>query len=637
MRRCFLFFLSSFIFDFSLAQGETIELQSAITKKDYHIAQQLASKLALSEIAHERAYGFWGLGVIHLSGNPDSASYFLDKALAEMPDDLLQIKILNAKANYFDVTGSTRKSISTFLEVVRRASKHDSSFLAASYNNLCISYRSLQQFDSAIFYGFKGLEIAENRNQKHERKRLLNSIAISFAVHGDLPTATTYFRKSLKQALQNQDSSGASKGFVNLTQVKIYQDDLDSAEFYLEQAKVYNLRNRNVLDIVDVHSLFAEIKLENGEPKVALNYLEEALDMLQGLGFPNEEIAILLSRARTHLELNGFSNSQLDLDKAMELIQQNENQSELLAAKKLQRELFARSNQLERALAIQAEMDSLAEVKYSQEKIRAVEDTRIRYETEKKEQQIINLEQQQEIAELRIRQQTYLLLVSGIVLIVAISFGYVFYRNRTLKLAKERLIVEQQLLRSQMNPHFLFNALSSIHTFIFRGDKKEAADYLATFGELTRDILDHSSRELITLKKELGTLNKYIEVQKLRFPKVRYNLKIKDDLEIENLLVPPMLLQPFVENSFEHGLNGQTSGNIELTISELGSELAIEVLDDGKGLNQNLSTHESKAIEMTRKRLEILFGKRKSSLSVTNRKGESGVLVSIVIPKNEAI
>lgn len=636
MRRLIFHLLYVSICSSIYAQADIEELESAITKKDYEVSSRIASDLINSELAIERAYAFWAFGVANLSQNPDSANYLLNKALNENPDDLLKLKILNAQANYYDIVGATRKAIDLFMEVSALAVKHDSSFLAGVYNNLSISYRSLEMFDSATYYGFEGLRFAETFNQSFEQKRLYNSIAISYAIQGDLKVAGKYFGESLQVAIQNGDSTGASRGYVNLTQLKIDQGQIDSAKYFLNRAEMFNLNNKNALDIMDMYGLLAEVYMSEGNYPAALVNLDKAIESLNRLDFPSELVDLYLSKSQTYLEMGNMIESQRSLSDAQNTAGKLDVRIRTLEIARLQKAIYVRSGKLKKALSLDVIIDSLVEERYNDQKAKSVQDIREKYETAEKEQEILNLEQKSRISALKIRQQSILLIAAAALLIILVIVGYTIYRNRMLRMAQQRLLIEQKLLRSQMNPHFLFNALSSIHAFILKGDKREASDYLTTFSELTRDILDHSSKDWVSLENELKTLSKYIEVQKLRFPHIATSIHVDDKIDQSNVMVPPLLLQPFAENAFEHGFKGKSEGRLELSINEASGMIRMEMMDDGSGLNTSASGHKSKAIDIASERLAILFGKAKANLTVSNRE-EAGVVVTIEMPKEELL
>lgn len=146
--------------------------------------------------------------------------------------------------------------------------------------------------------------------------------------------------------------------------------------------------------------------------------------------------------------------------------------------------------------------------------------------------------------------------------------------------------VEMTALRAQMNPNFLFNCLNSIKFFIIQNDTDKASDYLTKFGRLIRLILQNIKSELITLDLELEALSLYVELESLRFEnKFHYELKIMEDVSVEYFEVPPLIIQPFVENAIWHGLmhKKQEDGELKVTISMHGDAVRCEIEDNGVG------------------------------------------------------
>ena len=114
--------------------------------------------------------------------------------------------------------------------------------------------------------------------------------------------------------------------------------------------------------------------------------------------------------------------------------------------------------------------------------------------------------------------------------------------------------LQQQVLRSQMNPHFIFNVLGSIQNFLLSNDNKKAALYLSRFAALTRATLEYSASQSISLTKEIEMLKNYMELEKMRNPeKFSYTVITDENLEADFIQIPPMMIQPFIENSLKHG------------------------------------------------------------------------------------
>jgi len=270
-----------------------------------------------------------------------------------------------------------------------------------------------------------------------------------------------------------------------------------------------------------------------------------------------------------------------------------------------------------------------------------------RYESDRKDQQIETLSLENELKESRLNQNRYFLFGAAGLLILVVMFGIVLFHQNNLKTEQQMLGLQQKLFRSQMNPHFIFNSLASIQNFVVKQDSKKASIYLSRFSELVRTILESSTREYITFEKEVSTIENYLELQRVRFPdKFKYSLEIDERIDPENMLIPPMLAQPFIENSIEHGFKQKkTRGNLRIRFFIKNNLIVFEVEDDGIGrekaqeivFKQN-KDHRSMATDITRERLMVLNKKLKQKITLLitdlkNKKDEpAGTKVVFDIP-----
>ncbi len=172
---------------------------------------------------------------------------------------------------------------------------------------------------------------------------------------------------------------------------------------------------------------------------------------------------------------------------------------------------------------------------------------------------------------------------------------------------------EYKALNALMNPHFIFNTLNNVQSLVNGNDKLAANEYLRVFADLVRQNMHNVSKELIPLQKEIELIINYLSLEKLRFEdKLNYKINIDDDLELYDIMIPPLLIQPLVENSIKHGILPlkTRSGFIEINIREQRDVLVIEVKDNGVGLNNSEekagSLHESFGLDNIRKRIEQL-------------------------------
>lgn len=204
-----------------------------------------------------------------------------------------------------------------------------------------------------------------------------------------------------------------------------------------------------------------------------------------------------------------------------------------------------------------------------------------------------------------------------------------------------------KLFASQMNPHFIFNSMYSIIHYINEGNLDSARDFIVDFANLMRKTLDNSTHKFITIEQEIGFLNTFLELEALRFPdQLSYNITIDGNLNAEELKIPPMLIQPYVENAILHGIKNKTTpGKVEVIFADKGDYILCSIIDDGIGMKKAKEIneknygkgHKSRAMGITESRMEILnsLGPEKYELEFIDlEKGNAtGTQVNITIPK----
>ncbi|QIA09268.1 sensor histidine kinase [Draconibacterium halophilum] len=236
-----------------------------------------------------------------------------------------------------------------------------------------------------------------------------------------------------------------------------------------------------------------------------------------------------------------------------------------------------------------------------------------------------------------------------ILLIVCLFSGFIIYWISTLtkkqKTEEQRIILEHKLLQLQMNPHFIFNVLIAIQSFIYRKDTYESGLYLSKFAKLMRIFLQNSRNEWITLSKEIESLQYYLNLQQLRIEnKFEYTIECKNIPDPDYIHIPPMIIQPFIENSIEHGFaNLAYPGMIQISFETKETCLEAIIRDNGTGYypkrgKASQKKHESMATEIIKKRIKILNNQRcKTVLTIQNinNEGETGTEVVIRFPFKE--
>lgn len=244
----------------------------------------------------------------------------------------------------------------------------------------------------------------------------------------------------------------------------------------------------------------------------------------------------------------------------------------------------------------------------------------------------------------KVRKSRKTTLLMGAAAVLAAVVGVVFFRydrrRRQLRAERRAMDLEIKALRAQMNPHFLFNALNSIHDHILEHDPEEAADYLAKFSKLIRQVLELSRMNEVTLDRELEVLGMYAELERLRLRnRFTYEVDITREVDAGAITLPPMLLQPFVENAIWHGLSRkQGQGHLRVLVSQVGASLRIVIEDDGVGRPVDVNKengHRSLGTSITKERLDLWTAQRGGRSNFAYVPVPAGTRVEIELPLGE--
>ncbi len=417
------------------------------------------------------------------------------------------------------------------------------------------------------------------------------------------------------QAYNDQDGLGKA----NMSLGSVYKElkNYDEALRYFNKSLVFYESAANKTEIAQVYHLVGTVFAKQGKYKNAINYLNRAIDIRKEIGnnpgtYPSyREMAEVyrktgnLKLAYNYLEM--YSN-YTDSARIVEVSAKIAEISELY-----------RSEQRERLIAIQA--DSI--------------------ELQRKEKDLTEV--QLENTQLRNIFQTYIII--GFLLILALGAFIVYnrWKQRNIRQLQREAEMQQTLLRSQMNPHFVFNAMSVIQSYIYDNDTKNSTKFLINFSKLMRLILENSSKEFIPVSIEIDILNKYLSMQKLRFgDRFEYDISIDKNFTEDGVVIPPMITQPFIENAIEHGqLHTIDGGFIHVKITKDEEMLHVMIEDNGvgrKGSEQNKKSkeHKSMAMKITQDRINNLSYKYKilgrMEIEDYDKENERGTLVNIFLP-----
>ena len=275
-------------------------------------------------------------------------------------------------------------------------------------------------------------------------------------------------------------------------------------------------------------------------------------------------------------------------------------------------EAAARAGDPEMAVDFYKKYVAVRDSVFKAETARQVTELQTQYETQEREQQILELDRERERQKLALRNARYFIGLAVVIGLLLIALVWFFFRQRALVERLERQRAQLRWRRAQLNPHFFFNALSGLQTLVYEQKTPAAVRYISGFSRLLRGQLEASNRDEHSLEEELAFLTNYLELERLSLD-FTYRVTLEPpDLEVSELLIPTMLLQPFVENALEHGLRKSTKPDkrLDLSIREVDDHtLKVSIRDNGAGRQQQRrSRHISRALEITDDRKKLLRG-----------------------------
>tara|TARA_R110000823_G_scaffold166981_1_gene298973 strand:+ start:50 stop:2263 length:2214 start_codon:yes stop_codon:yes gene_type:complete len=464
--------------------------------------------------------------------------------------------------------------------------------------------------DNAVAFYEEGLKVAE-KNQIAPKTIDLNSkIASVYAKGNRLQEAKAFFDNSLQLASEQAPQRAVQEkekvaDFYN--QKNEYGQEIQLRKKSLEDLKKIPKSSAPVGLSMESDSISAQrINYKIANAYIAQDKYDEAIPYLEESIKDADVEDDLLVRKDATRKLSEVYKYKGDYTKALETYQEYVAVVDTLYVRKEQE--IARAARFNREIASQ------------QSRISGLEQER---ELSQSKYSLALTEQQ--LVEESIKRQNWIIysLVFGMLLMGLAA--YFFYRsNKQQKLANNLLALKS--LRSQMNPHFIFNALNSVNNFIAKSDERSANRYLSDFSTLMRSVLENSDEDFIPLSKELELLELYTKLEHSRFAdKFDYTIIVDDNIDIDAFQIPPMLLQPYIENAIWHGLRYRDDkGYLKLEIKQKDKQaLEIVISDNGIGRKksaeiktQNQKKQKSKGMGNIKKRIEILNDMHKDKVDV---------------------
>jgi hypothetical protein len=459
------------------------------------------------------------------------------------------------------------------------------------------------------------------------------------------PIARQYMLDAYNLAKKNNFEKSASVSAFNLSVSYSIDQDYVKSDSFLNEAIAVGIKTRFTLLLYNCYILKAQNFQEQMIYDSSAPYLDYAMQYAQAMASPN-----LILRTRIEIATAAFQRGDIDQADRLcaDILPLIQGADDRLLRKKvytLLADIKESRGQWKSALQYFKLKEAVIDSIMDSESYDQIANLRSRYESELQSFEIDKLNQQKHIDQLKIKRKNNTIIF--LVLATLLFTGLIYYYFRSLAIKEKHLAIhaQQKLLRTQLNPHFLFNSLNSIQQFIYaKKDPNMIADYLGKFSRLTRRILQYSQEDYVSLADEIDFLKDYLDLQKIRFDEpFHYDIIFADDMDLEDIMIPPLFTQPFVENSIEHGiLNKQEKGRIQVRFSKNDTHLMVTMTDNGVGrelaaFRKRNQKHRSLATKITRERLRVIEKKlrKKASLVIqdlTDKDLVVGTKVIVTLP-----
>lgn len=594
----------------------------------------------------------------------------------------------NSIGRFFYKNGNQKNAIENYKKSLNIYEElNDTEEIFALLNNIGWSYIQIGDYNQAITFYKKALDGSKEVNNQTLLSYCLSDLGVIYTHQSNYPLALEYFNKSLIVGKKNKDSISIGNTLGNMGPVYNHLENYDKAiECYKESieylrntnknATASNLNNiglvyKDIMDyelaneyLKDAQTKFKEINNRAGEASslnnigdvytelkeyiVAHQYYERArkinleVDNQLGLCHSFLGIATVYVNQENYNKALSYALRSEQISNKLELIDYQRNVSKLLV------EIYESTSQYKKALSShvrfkrlndslfnKANVEKIAQLEYEYRYKQALDSASIRELQLTKTVTATSLD-------LEKSQRNYLWAIIGVLLVSIFLGAIIFYQKfSNIKTRNENIVMEQKLLRSQMTPHFIFNSLSVLQGMILNREDKKSVSYLSKFSKLLRITLENSRDKTVLLSEEITAVQNYLALQNLENKAYQYTVKVDDTIDTTSLKIPPMLIQPFIENAVEHAFTNQKENRkIDVHVQQVDAQLICTVTDNGIGIDSqeagDRKHKKSLATIITSERLEILAKdlKMQGSVTVEDRKKykEKGTVVTLVIP-----
>lgn len=536
----------------------------------------------------------------------------------------------NEKNNYTKAIEYQQNALEIFEKI------HDTAAIGVTYNNLGMNYHNLGQYKKAIEQYQNSFQIANNFNNQRDLYFSLINIGIIYDEWGKYKLALEHYQNALFISKEINNMGYTAISLQNIGVVYHELGNFDSALLYLNKSLDISEQIGDKKGIFKSFINTGDIFIKIHDNQKAIDNFKRALQISEESGNKTNIALASLKLGEVYTLEKKYSTAKPLLKEALSLAKEIEETKLIKDAYKALSDYYFKVNDYKNAYANYYEYTVLKDTLYNRDSRHEITEMQTLYELDKKEKEI-------EIQDLKIEKQQnrFYYIISAVVLLIILAL--LLFNSYKLKqkhyrteLERKNIDIEQRLLRTQMNPHFIFNSLNSINSFITDNNSDSAQSFLSKFARLMRYILENSRKTFVPVEDEINTLELNMQLEQLRFDnKFDFEINVDEKIDQEYTFIPPMLIQPFIENAIIHGIAGKTGrGKIKVELKPEGKLMQCTIEDNGIGRKKAMEIkrksdskkHRSLGMKVTQERLDILNEKTEEDVSVKiiDLKDESG-------------
>lgn len=548
----------------------------------------------------------------------------------------IEVKANNGVAICYGMLGEYPMAIQTFHKTIELGKKYkDFLRIADGYNGLGIVYKRLGDYPQSIEYYVQAMATYDSIHDQMGMGAAIENVGVLYDLMKQPDKAMEYYQRAIDLYTKENKPILIITSKTNVGVLYVAQKRYDEAlVLFRNSLRVYDSLQRHA-NSIEAATNIGHVYILQGKYKEAQVILTKYHSLAKEFEMKEEQANIVSNLFELAMATNDFT-------LALTYAEEHKRLAELLDAKEFKANTYSnlsrvyeKRGEFSKALAAFKEHKAWSDSVFNEDNARKFKSQEVNIEVLEKNKQLLEQNLRLEFLQEKVYQETRMKWLLAAASVLLLATGILFYQKFTERKRMNELLtaknteisrqkvhieamnyqLENRMLRAQINPHFIFNSLSSIQHFVTSDDKPAALKYLSKFSHLLRQVLESSITGNVLLKEELKLLNMYLELEALRFDNTfSYSIDVDSNLDEDQIEIPTMILQPLIENAVMHGLLPKT-GDRKLLIAFTRNNGAMEIRIEDNGIGREASrvlqqgkrkANPSRGLSVTEQRLSSL-------------------------------